>query len=166
MKAEEEKERSVREVEVGEAQGPPRGPRPPGGQGIGESRPDPEVAERPVRRRFTVEFKRRVLAEADRCSRPGEVGALLRRHGLYSSHLVMWRRLREEGTQAGLAPKKRGRKPEPKNPLADRVAQLEREKAALENRLLQAQAIIEFQKKISELLGIPLKQPGSEGSDS
>ncbi len=108
--------------------------------------PDPEVAERALRRTFTAEFKRQVLAEADACTDTGEIGALLRRHGLYSSHLVTWRRQREEGTLAGLAPRKRGRKPQPTNPLAGTVAQLERENRQLRFRAERAEALVELQK--------------------
>ena len=127
--------------------------------------PDPEVAERPVRRTFTAEFKRRVVEEAEACREAGDVGALLRRHGLYSSHLVAWRRQWKAGALAGLAPRKRGRQAPATNPLAATVAKLEREKARLEQRLTQAETIIEFQKKVSELLGIPLRRPNSGGSD-
>lgn len=127
--------------------------------------PDPEVVERPVRRTFTGDFKRRIVEEADACREPGQVGALLRRHGLYSSHLTTWRAQYRQGALRGLTPRKRGPKAEAKNPLAERVARLEREKARLEQRLQQAETIIDFQKKVSELLGIPLKRPGSDGND-
>ena len=118
--------------------------------------PDPEVTARRARRRFTTPFKLEMLRKADACTRPGELGALLRKEGLYSSHLVTWRKQRV----AGLTPKKRGRKV-----TADpRVKQLEREKATLEattrrleRRLQRADTIIAFQKKVAELLGIPLK---------
>ena len=113
---------------------------------------DPEVPEKARRRRFSAEYKLRVLQEADACSEPGEIGALLRREGLYSSHLVVWRRQREEGTLQGLKPRKQGRKPEPKNPLAHRVAQLERENQRLQKRLKQAEMIIDVQKKVSQIL--------------
>jgi len=126
--------------------------------------PDPEVAERAARRRFTAEYKRRVLQEADACAGTGELGGLLRREGLYSSHLTTWRRQREQGTLAALSPKKRGRPAVPGSPLARRVAELEREKARLEGRLKQAETIIEVQKKISEILGIPLKTADTAGS--
>lgn len=126
--------------------------------------PDPEVAERAARRRFTAEYKRRVLHEADACAGVGELGGLLRREGLYSSHLTTWRRQREQGTLAALSPKKRGRPATPGSPLARRVAELEREKARLEGRLKQAETIIEVQKKISEILGIPLKTADTAGS--
>ena len=84
-----------------------------------------EVSSKPERRRFSAEYKLKILQEADACSRRGDLGALLRREGLYSSHLVTWRRARD----AGLAPKKRGPAPRELNPLAKRVAELEREAA-------------------------------------
>ena len=127
--------------------------------------PDPEVAERAARRRFTAEYKLHVLREADACAAAGELGALLRREGLYSSHLTIWRRQREAGTLAALAPKKRGRSGAPASPLARRVAELELDKARLERRLKQAETIIEVQKKVSEILGIPLKTAADAGSD-
>jgi transposase len=129
------------------------------------ARLDPEVVERPIRRRFTAEFKRRVVEEAEACREPGDVGALLRRHALYSSHLVTWRRQWKAGALAGLTPRKRGRKAQPTNALTAQVAKLEREKARLEQRLKQAETIIEFQKKVSDLLGIPLRRPDNNGND-
>jgi transposase len=123
--------------------------------------PDPEVTERPRRRSFTADFKRRLVEEADDCREPGAIGALLRRHGLYSSHLVDWRAQYRQGALRGLTPRPRGPKPQ-KNPLVDRVAKLEREKARLERRLRQAETVIEVQKKLSELLGIPLSSPNSD----
>ena len=126
------------------------------------TRPDPEVPEKPQRRRFTAEYKVRILREADACAEPGEMGALLRREGLYSSHLTEWRRQREQGALAGLTPKMRGRRGVSPHPLARRVSELEREKTRLQHRLQQAEAIIEVQKKVSELLGIPLNPPGSD----
>ncbi len=119
--------------------------------------PSPEVLERPVRRRFTPEYKAKVLAEADACAGPGILGELLRREGLYSSHLSAWRRQRDEGALAGLTPKRRGRKAKPKNPLADEVARLQRENRRLQEKLRQAELIIDVQKKVSEMLTIPLK---------
>jgi transposase-like protein len=127
---------------------------------------DPEVVERPARRRFSAEYKRRILREADRCTKKGEIGALLRREGLYASHLTVWRRAREKGEIGALSPKKRGRKVAPPNPLAAQVAKLEREKAALERKVKQVEILLDIQKKASELLGIPLNPPGSDGSDS
>jgi transposase len=120
------------------------------------SQPDPEVSERAARRRFNAEYKLRVLRQADACTGTGELGALLRREGLYSSHLTTWRRQREQGSVAALSPKKRGRPAVPSSPLARRVAELERENARLTQRLQQAETIIAVQKKLSEALGIPL----------
>ncbi len=126
--------------------------------------PDPEVPERARRRQFTAEYKERIVREADACRAPGEVGALLRREALYSSHLVAWRRqLREHGVR-GLARKKRGPVAEAK-PSA-RELQLEREKKKLEKKLAKAELIIAFQKKVHELLGIPLKSHEFEEDDS
>ena len=118
--------------------------------------PDPEVTERAARRRFTAEYKLRVLRQADACTGIGEVGALLRREGLYSSHVTTWRRQREQGSLAALSPQKRGRPAVPPSPLARRVAELERDNARLTQRLQQAETIIAVQKKLSEALGIPL----------
>jgi transposase-like protein len=123
---------------------------------------DPEVAERAARRRFTAEYKLGILRQADACAGTGELGALLRREGLYSSHLTMWRRQREQGSLAALTPKKRGRLAVPPSPLARRVAELERENTRLSQRLQQAETIIAVQKKLSEALG--LSRPDSEPS--
>ena len=128
----------------------------------GRTAPSPEVLERAVRRRFTVQYKLRILAEADACSEPGMLGELLRREGLYSSHLLTWRRQRDEGALAGLTPKRRGRKAKPKNPLADENRRLERENERLKEQLRQAELIIDVQKKVSEMLNIPLKSPDGE----
>jgi transposase-like protein len=125
--------------------------------------PDPQVPEKAERRRFTAEFKLQVLREADRCAEPGSIGALLRRHGLYSSLLTTWRRERDEGALRQLG-RKRGRK-SARNPLAERVAELERENRRLQNRLRQAETIIDVQKKVAEILGIPLNSPPIEGVD-
>jgi len=125
--------------------------------------PSPEVAEKPVRRRFTVEEKSRILDEADACTEAGQLGELLRREGIYSSYLTSWRRQRAQGAQAGLTPKRRGRKGKPKNPLADEVARLQRKNNRLEKKLRQAELIIDVQKKVSEILGIPM--PNEEGLD-
>ncbi len=117
--------------------------------------PDAEIEERAKRRQFTAEYKLRILREADACKGDGDIGALLRREGLYSSHLSSWRRQREEGLLA----KKRGRKAKPES---RRIKELERENARLKRRLKRAEMILDIQKKASELLGIPLKSPGSE----
>ena len=126
----------------------------------GPGSPDPEVSEKPQRRRFAVEYKLSILEETDRAAEPGEVGAVLRREGLHSSHLTNWRKQRREGTLQGLEPKKRGRKAKEKNPLADRVAKLEREKRRLQERLDQAELIIEVQKKVAAMLGNPIEDSG------
>jgi transposase-like protein len=114
--------------------------------------PDPEVAEKKPRRRFTAKYKLRILHEADNCTESGQLGALLRREGLYSSNLTTWRRQREKGIFSGLTPKKRGRKNKPKNPLADQVARLEKENRKLRLKLKQAETIIDVQKKVSQML--------------
>ncbi|MBT8331087.1 MAG: transposase [Deltaproteobacteria bacterium] len=116
--------------------------------------PDPEVPEKKRRRKFTAKYKLRILSEADLCAQPGQVGDLLRREGLYSSHLTTWRRQRKEGLLDALSPKKRGRKKTHRNPLADRVARLEKDNRRLQQKLKQAELIIEAQKKMSEILGI------------
>ena len=116
--------------------------------------PDPEVAAKPTRRTFTAEYKLRILEEADRCSEPGEVGRILRREGLYSSHLTAWRKARIEGSLRGLAPKRRGRKPVRRNPLEKRVNELEAEVARLNKQLATAETILEVQGKVAGLLGL------------
>jgi transposase-like protein len=126
------------------------------------SPPNPEVSEKPVRRQFKAEYKLRILREADACKdKPGEIGKLLRREGLYSSILSTWRRQREEGTLKGLTPKKRGRKGKRNDPTTRKVAQLEKENRRLKKKLEQAELIIDIQKKVAALLGIPLKSPES-----
>lgn len=112
-----------------------------------------EVFEKAKRRRFSAEYKARILREAERCKLPGQVGALLRREGLYSSLLSEWRRQRDLAANATLKATRRGPKRHAVDP---RIQQLEREKARLEQRLAQAEAIIDIQKKVSEILGIPL----------
>jgi transposase-like protein len=125
---------------------------------------DPEVAAKAKRRQFSAEYKRRILREADAASASGGIGALLRREGLYSSHLITWRRQRERGELAGLSGKRRGRKAKAVNPLAKRVAELERDKRRLERRLEQAELLLDIQKKASRLLEIPLRSPDDDGS--
>jgi transposase-like protein len=116
--------------------------------------PDPAVEAKPKRRRFTAEYKLRILREVERAKGAGEVGAILRREGLYSSHLVSWRRERDRVAKAGLAARQRGPKRKVEDP---RVQQLERENAKLRRQLQRAEFLIEIQKKASEMLGIPLK---------
>jgi len=115
-------------------------------------RPDPEVPEKKPRRRFTAKYKTRILAEIDACTKPGDVGALLRREGLYSSNITTWRRQRQEGALKGLTPKKRGRKKRESSFEAKRIAELERENQKLAQKLKQAELIIDVQKKISKLI--------------
>ena len=126
--------------------------------------PNPEVSDRPTSRRFTKEYKARILQQVDNM-RFGDVGAFLRREGLYASHITEWRKQRDRAMQKWLEPQRPGPKPQESNPLAERVAQLEREKAELQKRLKQAETIIEVQKKISEILSIPLNPPESEEND-
>jgi len=115
-----------------------------------------EVAAKATRRRFTAEYKRAILAEADACKEFGALGALLRREGLWSSHLSVWRAQRMRGELMGLTPKKRGPKTRVKSPLDRRVDELERENAKLLKRAERAEALIEVQKKLSELWGVTL----------
>ena len=131
----------------------------------GTERPDPEVLEKPVRRKYTAEYKLRILREAESCTEYGQLGALLRREGLYSSHLRTWRKQRDEGMLDGLTPKKRGRKAKPKDPLAEENRRLRRENERLIARLKQAEMIIDVQKKLSEALGIPLETPQKGDKD-
>jgi len=123
--------------------------------------PNPEVAATAKRRQFSPSQRRRILAAADRCSKNGEVGALLRREGIYSSHLTTWRKQREATERAGLEPKKRGRKADPAIAEARRVAELTRDNARLRHKLEQAHTIIDVQKKLCTLLGLPTAE-GSE----
>ena len=118
--------------------------------------PNPEVMPKAKRRTFTAGYKSWVLEEADRCrAQPGQLGRLLRREGLYSSHLTTWRRQREAGELAGLTPRKRGRKV---NKESAEISRLQRENNRLERQLEQAELIIEAQKKLSEILGITLER--------
>jgi len=130
----------------------------------GDHRHNPEVLEKPIRRRFTAEYKLRILREADACSQPGDIGKLLRREGLYSSHLTTWRCQRDRGSLNGLKAKKRGRKASKRNPLLPEVKQLRKQNQQLTKQLKQAELIIEVQKKVSQLLGIPL-QPQDKSED-
>jgi len=117
--------------------------------------------ERAKRRRFTVEYKLRVLREADACTGHGDIGTLLRREGLYSSQLAAWRRLRDEQAKAGLKARKRG----PKSKRDPRVQELERENARLKRRLERVELMLTIQKKASEMLGIPLNPHDDGESD-
>ena len=125
---------------------------------------DPEVVARHTRRRFAAEYKARIVREADACTESGAIGALLRREGLYSSLLAAWRReLHVHGVE-GLAARRRG--PAPKSKPSAREVDLERRTRKLEKELAKAKAIIEFQKKVHELLGIPLKSHELDEDDS
>ena len=123
--------------------------------------PDPEVAERARRRQFTAAYKLRILEEADACTASGQVGALLRREGLYSSHLVDWRRQRAAGTLAALAPRRRGRPPA--HASSAELTRLRRENERLTRQLAAAEAIIDIQKKVSTLLGLTEPSDASRG---
>lgn len=115
----------------------------------------PELTGRPRRRTFTVQDKLRILADTDRAAGSGGVGAILRREGLYSSVLSDWRRQRDAGAFGALTPSKRGPKVPPLNPLATELASARRDNIRLQQRLERAEAIIELQKKVAELLGVP-----------
>jgi transposase-like protein len=131
-----------------------------------QQRPDPEVPEKKPRRKFTAKFKLRIIQEAENCTASGEVGVLLRREGLYSSNLTAWRKQKEQGILHGMTPKKRGRKTKEKNPLAQKVAELERVNRKLQNKLKKAEIIIDVQKKISQILKMPDDPDETEGSES
>jgi transposase-like protein len=124
--------------------------------------PEVEVLAKASRRHFTAEYKRKILREADACTTPGAIGALLRREGLYSSNLTTWRAQRERGELAGLTPKKRGPAPKPQNPLAGKVAALERALSREKARADRAEALVELQKKVAALLETPLPQAGGK----
>lgn len=121
-----------------------------------------EVLAKAERRRFTAEYKLKVLREADRCKQPGEIGALLRREGLYWSNLTTWRKQREGGELAGLGARRRGPEKKARNPLAERVRELERENLRLKRRAERAEGLVELQKKVSEILGIELGESGEK----
>ena len=123
----------------------------------------PELSDRPRRRTFTAQAKLQILAETDGAADVGGIGAILRREGLYSSTLTYWRRQRDGGALGGPAPIKRGPKPAARNPLAAELAQVKRENARLGRKLQHAEAIIDIQKKVAALLGIPLATPDSDG---
>jgi transposase len=120
-------------------------------------RPNPEVLARAKRRTYTGEFKEKVLAEADAARGSGEIGAVLRRHGLYSSHLTKWRQERKSGILEGLAPQKRGPKSKA-NPLTAENQKLQRANDRLTDRLRKAEIIIDVQKKVAMLLGLPIAE--------
>ena len=129
-----------------------------------ESAPDVEVPEKPKRRRFTAEYKRRIVQAAARCTGVGELGALLRREGLYSSHLATWRKQSDDGTLRALAPKKRGPKKK-RDPRDTEIAKLRRQVARLEKQLDHHTIALEAQKKLAELWGVTLDHSKVDESD-
>src|SRR3954469_17029962 len=120
-------------------------------------RPNPEVIARAKRRTYTGEYKQQILAEADAARGSGEIGAVLRRHGLYSSHLTKWRKESRSGILEGLAPQKRGPKSKV-NPLSVEIQKLRRDNERLADQLRKAEIVIEVQKKVAMLLGLPLAE--------
>jgi transposase len=122
--------------------------------------PDPEVVPKAKRRQFSAEYKLHILEEVERCTERGQVGALLRREGLYSSHLSKWRQQRAEGQLQALSPHKRGRKAAEVG--VEELARLQRENERLRARLEQAELIIDVQKKLSRLLGLPVESPETD----
>jgi len=129
------------------------------GNASSSARPDPEVVAVAQRRQFGSREKSRILALADACTQPGEIGALLRREGIYSSHLCTWRKQRTAAEQAALEPQKRGRKIDPVLAEARRIETLTRENERLRRQLAQAELIIDVQKKVASLLGLSMVQP-------
>lgn len=121
-------------------------------------RQETEVVAKPKRRTFTAEYKLRILREADSCQLPGQIGALLRREGLYSSHLVDWRNARLRGELGALSPKKRGKQQVSLDHRDLRIAELERQNQTLLARAQRAEALVEIQKKVSELLGLSMTE--------
>lgn len=126
--------------------------------------PEVEVSSKPKRRRFTAEYKRKVLAEAATCTERGAMGALLRREGLYSSHLSEWRAAATRGEIAGLTAKRRGPAPKKSDARDKKIAELERRLAKAERRAARAEGLVELQKKVSELLGIQLPESDEKNS--
>jgi transposase len=125
---------------------------------------DPEVTAKPVRRRFTADYKRSIVEQSEACHDAGAVGALLRREGLYSSHLSTWRRQARQGELAGLTPKKRGRKAT-LSPLVEENRKLVATNTRLQKRLEDAEFIIEVQKKLAAALGRPIPDRPSEAGN-
>lgn len=126
------------------------------------SLPEPEVVPQAKRRTFSAAYKLEILAEADQCTQRGQIGALLRREGLYSSHLTDWRRQRARGELNVAQPRRRGRKA---NAEAAEMAKLRRENERLKRQLQQAEKIIEVQKKLADALAMSLSQPENDAND-
>ena len=138
-----------------------RNPKPRTQNGVNnQQQPQNEVTPKAQRRRFSAQYKLRILEETDRCTKPGQIGALLRREGLYSSNLTSWRRQRDQGQIGALSPKKRGPKPAPDAAMVRELTRLREQNQRLEHKLKKAELIIEVQKKVSALLGL---DPMSEG---
>lgn len=125
---------------------------------------DPQVKESPERRRFTVEYKARIVREADACTGHGQIGALLRREGLFSSQLAQWRKAYQRGALAALRDDKRGRK-QTKHPLEVENERLKKKNTQLEQRLSQAEVIIDIQKKLSQILRCNQSSDESTGNE-
>lgn len=123
--------------------------------------PNPEVVARAKRRRFTAAYKQSILEEADQATQPGDIGALLRREGLFSSHLTTWRHERKAGVLQALTPRQRGPKSK-RNPLAEENQKLQRDNQRLTEQLRKAEIIIDVQKKVAALLGHPILDPDPE----
>jgi transposase-like protein len=121
---------------------------------------DTEVPAKARRRRFTAEYKQKILREAEQCRKPGEIGALLRREGLYSSHLTVWRAAQASGARAGLEAKRRGKKPRVQDGQAQRVAELEHEVVRWKRRAERAEILVELQKKVASILGFEFDENG------
>ena len=158
----------IAEVEPQGSEGERSEPERPGGftsAGRSVHPPDPEVQDRPRRRKFTAAYKRQILAEIDSATEQGQVGAILRREGLYSSHITTWRKTRDQAQRIALEPKKRGPKPKVKDPLQVENTQLRRENAKLHTKLRKAELMIEIQKKVAEMLGIELPPEPSDDED-
>jgi transposase len=151
-------------VDEGVSRGNGQGQAGRAGSAVGTERPHSEVLAHATRRRFSAEYKLSILRQVDAYAETGEIGALLRREGLYSSNLAKWRRQREEGVLGALSPRPRGPKVNEVEAAERRIAQLEREKERLSRRLAEAELIIEFQKKVAALLGVPLRSPESDES--
>ena len=128
--------------------------------GLGALANEVEVMAKATRRRFSAAYKLKILREAEACTQPGELGALLRREGLYFSNVRTWRAQRQAGELSGLAPKQRGPAPKAQNPLAAKVAGLERDVTRYKARAEWAEALVELQKKVAELLGTELQRTG------
>lgn len=148
-------EKKLVDDELGETEGARRatGVSP---SGAPAAQPETEVMAKAQRRRFTAEYKRRIVREADRCTKLGEIGALLRREGLYSSQLTNWRGARDRGELEGLAPKKRGPKAPAPDPRERKLVEQAREIVRWQKRAERAEALVELQKKVAALLETPL----------